>query len=103
MRTESFIESGAYPILEGATDASIRQLLLGLFAGEDRSCLRVVEDRTGQIVGGLAFVEDPQPMTGELYADDVCWGVLPGYRSTLAQTASLPASCCVVHLRQRET
>jgi len=80
----SFIASGAYPILEGATDASIRQLLLGLFAVEDRCCLRVVEDRTGEIVGGLAFVEDPQPMTGALYADDVCWGVAPAYRSTLA-------------------
>lgn len=80
----SFIETGAYPVLTGATAASIRTLLEGLFAAEDRSCLRVVEDRGGHLVGGLAFVEEAHPMTGDRYADQVCWGVQPVYRTSVA-------------------
>lgn len=80
----AFIASGQYPILAGATEASIRQILRNLFTVGEESCLRVVEDRSGHVVGGLAFAEERLPMTGARYADDVCWGVDPLFRSTLA-------------------
>ena len=78
----TFIASGRYPLLERATPAQLRRLLIDLLALHSAACCLVAEDRTGLLVGGLALVEDPG--TDDPYIDEVLWGVVPGFEMTLA-------------------
>lgn len=75
-----FCRSGIYPLVADATEASLIAILLAVLDLGERGCLFVAEDRTGQIVGGIAAVEAPEPITHTLYADELCWWMEPAHR-----------------------
>ena len=62
-----------------ATPASLGRLVDLLFGLEERAAIYVVE-LDGEIVGGLAICENVNLVTGETYADEICWWVEPTRR-----------------------
>lgn len=80
----AFIAQTTYQSLLGsATVAGLESLADGIFNLGEMGRIFLAEDEQGPF-GMLVIVAIPSPMTGELFAEEICWWVDPAKRNGTA-------------------